>query len=233
MEIKKMPNDSEMVFVIENKPSIHYGPEDYIHIEPGGNIAWKEEVLQSSAFVERWLAEQDKSTLQIIPYVLIYDKITQEIFCYQRKGGGEKRLEGNYSIGIGGHVNSDDTDVPIDAQYFKNETVTWDTVLNGAVREVSEEVMLDEDYVREHLQEIGVIYTPTDDGGNSNRPGPLVGEVHIGIIYVLPVEYEIGVNEDTLINPTFIRYPNNVSKYEKWSQLILSQIEELRKYFVT
>lgn len=224
-----MSTDLESVLVIKNRPSIHYGSEDYIHLELGGNTAWKEEVLSSSSFVERWMAEQDKSTLQIIPYVIIYDRITQEIFCYQRKGGGETRLEGKYSIGIGGHVNTDDVDTPIDVEYFENDPVTWKTVLNGAAREVSEEVMLDEGYVIDNLQELGTIYTPTDDGGKTNRPGPLVGEVHIGILYALPVEYEIAINEDSLVNPQFIQYANNVSRYEKWSQLALSKLEDIRK----
>jgi len=214
--------DYELVLVTKNKPSIHYSTGDYVHIEPGGNEAWKAEVVEQAAFVERWLAEEDNSTLQIIPYVLIYDRHTKEIFSYQRKGGGEKRLEGKYSIGIGGHINDEDK--------FDEQQISWDTVFNGAVREVCEEIVVEEENVKTSLHEIGIVFTPSDDGGKINKPGPLVGEVHIGIIYGLPVEHEVSVNETELVNATFVKYPQNASKYEKWSQLILSKIDSIRTH---
>src|SRR3984885_12532295 len=58
-------------------------------------------------YLNRSEAEQDKRFKQLIPYVLLLcgDKILR----YRRgKGGGETRLHGLYSVGIGGHISEED-----------------------------------------------------------------------------------------------------------------------------
>src|SRR5580698_4271505 len=58
-------------------------------------------------YLNRSEAEQDRSHKQLIPYALIVcgDKILR----YRRgKGGGETRLHGLYSVGVGGHIAEED-----------------------------------------------------------------------------------------------------------------------------
>src|ERR1700753_2808541 len=52
-------------------------------------------------------AELDRRYKQLIPYVLII--CNDRILRYRRgKGGGEKRLHGLYSVGVGGHISEKD-----------------------------------------------------------------------------------------------------------------------------
>lgn len=214
--------DHENVLVTPNTNSIHYGAEDYFHLELGGSSGWKDEVISKASFVERWMAEEDSSVLQIIPYVVLISQ-DKKIFSYARKGGGEKGLTGKRSIGVGGHIN--DKDLVSD----DNEKISWETVLNAAAREVSEEVYIDESYVRKNLKEIGIVYTPSDNGNKRRLTGPRVGEVHLGIVYTLQVADVVNVREDCLVKPKYIVSPRNVSIYEKWSQMILSELPKIRK----
>lgn len=55
----------------------------------------------------RATVEKDKNWLQVLPYATVVDQSTGKIFTYRRPaGGGESRLYGNTSIGLGGHVDS-------------------------------------------------------------------------------------------------------------------------------
>jgi len=75
-------------------------------------------------YMERDNIENDYNIKQLIPYVLIKDK-NQGVFVYRRTPMGEEgRLHGKLSLGIGGHVNDDET------------------LFQGARREVMEEVGL-------------------------------------------------------------------------------------------
>ena len=50
--------------------------------------------------------EEDPSFKQLIGYVLLKDINTGEVLVYKRLvGGGEARLHGKASVGIGGHMN--------------------------------------------------------------------------------------------------------------------------------
>ena len=50
--------------------------------------------------------EEDPSFKQLIGYVLLKDINTNEVLVYKRLvGGGEARLHGKASVGIGGHMN--------------------------------------------------------------------------------------------------------------------------------
>src|SRR2546423_1722543 len=67
-------------------------------------------VITSSSqllYQNRSEAEHDRRYKQLIPYVILicHDRMLR----YQRgRGGGEKRLHGLYSIGIGGHISEED-----------------------------------------------------------------------------------------------------------------------------
>src|ERR1700728_3318445 len=62
-------------------------------------------------YLNRSDAEQDKRYKQLIPYVLLI--CNDKILRYRRgKAGGEKRLHGLYSVGIGGHISEEDHHLP-------------------------------------------------------------------------------------------------------------------------
>jgi len=221
---KRTDKDKEKVLVTPNAPSIHYGTSDYFNMQVGGNKAWQSEVIKPASFIERWLCEQDKTTVQLIPYILLFNKKGQ-LFKYQRKGGGEGRLEGKWSIGVGGHINEED------CRYasHKGKEIGWDTVIEGAVREINEEMVLSREYVKKNLYFLGTIYTP-DEPSDKNVPGPSVGEVHLGLVYTMQVPNGTRVREENhLINPTFEDKPETEYKYEYWSTMILDKLHMIKE----
>src|ERR1044071_1846531 len=83
-------------------------------------------------YLNRSEAEHDKRYKQLIPYVLLI--CNDKILRYRRgKGGGETRLHGLYSVGIGGHISEEDH------QLFSN-----DPYREGMRRELMEEVAVEE-----------------------------------------------------------------------------------------
>lgn len=222
-----MEQKQEQVLVTKNKPSIHYSTGDYFHLQPDGNDAWIDEVSSTFNFVDRWMAEQDSTILQLIPYVVMLSP-DKKIFSYQRRGGGEQRLEGKMSIGIGGHINPVDKRKPR-GQDISADAIGWATVRQGAIREVIEEVELDATLVREGLKMVGTLYTP-NEGTNTLQAGPTVGQVHLGVVYVLQIE-DIGIKVreiDNLINYKFLTKPADLLRYERWSQLVWQNIDAIK-----
>lgn len=140
------------------------------------------DVLQFKPFlVERSICETDKNTLQIIPYItLAYLKDTgsnipnpadpdTKFFIYTRGAvGNEGRLHGNCSVGLGGHIEEEPTEVK-----------TFDNVITeAALRELEEEVglkLLGFDS-SESICSCGNLFFDTSNP---------VGEVHLGISITL------------------------------------------------
>ena len=67
-------------------------------------------LIAEHSFLPRPEAEQDPGYRQIIPYVLLCRG--EKVFATRRLNkGGEARLHGKVSVGIGGHINPvDETD---------------------------------------------------------------------------------------------------------------------------
>src|SRR5438105_4820834 len=110
-------------------------------------------------------AELDKRYKQLIPYVLVI--CDGKILRYRRgKGGGEKRLHGLYSVGVGGHISEEDNGLFSDAVGY-HESMR---------RELMEEVAI------EGAKEAAVALI-NDDSTD-------VGYVHFGVVHVLNVANE-------------------------------------------
>lgn len=87
-----------------------------------GCSKWVPADLLRGELRSRHLVENDFNFKQLIPYVVFRDGET--FFSYRRSTGqGEARLHGNFSIGVGGHVNAEE-------------------LLEGCWREIHEEVIL-------------------------------------------------------------------------------------------
>ncbi len=85
------------------------------------------------SFRRRKEVETDPSWKQIIPYAIL--KCKDEVFVYRRgKFEGEKRLYGNYSLGVGGHISISDANLL---------GITYE---EGLLREVNEEVTIGSAY---------------------------------------------------------------------------------------
>jgi len=119
----------------------------------------------SQHFIPRRLAEYDSGCKQLIPYQLFCCR--QEFFVYQRGGGvGEGRLAGRLSVGIGGHINSEDAGGP---------RLTPETYRLALLREREEELRCPEEISTNFI-------------GWINDDANPVGQVHLGAVHLCPVE---------------------------------------------
>lgn len=150
--------------------------------------------------------EEDPSYKQLISYCLLENE-NDEILVYQRlSGGGEERLHGQSSVGVGGHMNN-----VVGADSI-NEVLRV-----NAQRELNEEVGLSEDR-SQNMEYIGFINDDTN----------AVGKVHIGVVFKIKVKSsDVEVREtDTLkINWVSQDEINDLNHLESWSALILKDLK--------
>ena len=141
--------------------------------------------------------ETDPAYKQIIPYVLVTRGA--EAFVMQRlKKGGEQRLHGLLSLGVGGHIN------PVDE-------AGGSALMAGLRREVDEEVAVER---AASLTPLGVINNDRDE----------VGRVHLGFLFRLEAEGAVTVRETEKLSGSFMpiaAMPALRDKMEGWSQIAL------------
>ncbi len=163
-------------------------------------------VLAQAEFIERARAEQDPAYKQIIPYCIL--RYGDKVFRYKRSGwAGEKRLQGLYSIGVGGHINRSDV-LPLLADVTS---------------------ILDWARDRELTEEFGVTYSrPPRLVALLNDDSTEVGRVHFGAVY----EYELDSPEvesrekRVHIHSAFVSIDELVGQaeeYEGWSRIVVNQ----------
>ena len=187
---------SESILVVRREYLAPYLTEDFGLITEG-----VEEIVRvieaHHEFRPRPEMETDPAYKQIIPYVLVTRGA--EAFVMQRlKKGGEQRLHGLLSLGVGGHIN------PVDEAGGSALTA-------GLRREVDEEVALERAV---SLTPLGVINNDHDE----------VGRVHLGFLFRLEAEGAVTVRETEKLSGSFMpiaALPALRDKMEGWSQIAL------------
>ncbi len=150
-------------------------------------------------FMPRDVAEVNEDFKQLIPYVVL--RHNGQVFHYTRGGsGGEKRLHAKRSIGIGGHISTEDGGLSPEAYRV------------GMRRELAEEVELPGDYEERC---VGLI----------NDDSTAVGRVHLGVVHVLELRSpEVRSREAALIAGGFAPVAELQAEreaFETWSQFLL------------
>jgi len=158
---------------------------------------------ERSVFLDRKLAEEDRSHKQIIPYIVITHD--NRFLVYRRTSKqGEKRLHNKFSLGFGGHINDGD-------HGGRPET---NLILAALVRELNEEVYIPS------VQQLSVVGFLNDD----SNP---VGQVHLGVaILVEAANDRFSVNEPEMIEAQWTDcegIEKILPTLESWSQLFWSQ----------
>lgn len=154
----------------------------------------------------RDLMEQDPSFKQLIPYCIFQyldDGDAKHVFQYTRgAGGGESRLHAKKSVGIGGHISTED--IGDDCPYEL-----------GMQRELSEEIQIDTQYEQTM---VGLI---NDD---SNE----VGQVHLGVVHLFTVASpKVNSRELEIAGAGFSPLEDvmaEIDRYETWSQFCLKSL---------
>jgi len=146
--------------------------------------------------------EEDPNYKQLIGYVLLKDEVTGEVLVYKRLvGGGEARLHGKASVGIGGHMNE-----------VEGKSI-FEMLKINAARELNEEVGVSEEEALNNLHFIGLI----------NDDKTEVGQVHVGVVYECKVDKQrVEVKEDdTLVIKWMTGEEAKAEEnYETWSEFL-------------
>jgi len=197
--------------------------DEFVLAVPSGNIIGRlaqeprpeltKEIIHSGYYVRRSWCEENIDWLQLLPYIVFYKRVEGGImiFVYQRgKGVGEERLAGNYSIGVGGHINPHDQyEYGPDAQ----DHGVRGAILRNIKREVGEEVSM-----FRAGSEIQITDLPGYDEANfansiTNRmvafldyASSKVEKVHLGLFIGIevPADVEIHTKEPELIDVGFM-----------------------------
>ena len=143
---------------------------------------------------------------------MLFRSLGGEVLLLRRTTrGGEARLFGKHTIGVGGHIN------PIDL-----ETATSRGAIGaaGAQRELDEELVIQGTRT---LRTVGII----NDDSNP------VGAVHVGLVQVLQVDGEVSIREHEQLEGQFVA-PRELQRrvaagadFETWSAKLVERLDEL------
>lgn len=150
--------------------------------------------------------EEDPTFKQLISYCILENE-NDELLVYERlSGGGEARLHGQSSIGVGGHMND-----------VKGAESINEVLRVNAQRELEEEVGLSESK-SQNLAYIGFINDDTNE----------VGEVHLGVVFKIHVNSnDVEAMETDALRIKWVDQSKieDYDEFETWSALILQAIK--------
>ncbi len=189
----------ENVLTVRRELVADYLPENGVTTAHSGELV--DIILSNHEFLPRPSAEADPTHKQVIPYVVLTRG--DEVFVTRRlKKGGETRLHGLLSVGVGGHISREaDGDGP-------------DVLRRGMERELAEEVRI------EHKGAL----TPR---GIINDDSQEVGTVHMGLLFTLEVAGEVTVNETEKLEGCWksrAELPALKDRMESWSQFAIEAL---------
>ena len=189
----------ENVLTVRRELVADYLPENGVTTAHSGELV--DIILSNHEFLPRPSAEADPTHKQVIPYVVLTRG--DEVFVTRRlKKGGETRLHGLLSVGVGGHISREaDGDGP-------------DVLRRGMERELAEEVRIEH---KGALTPRGIINDDTQE----------VGSVHLGLLFTLEVEGAVTVNETEKLEGRFLHRSELSAlkdQMESWSQFAVEAL---------
>jgi len=196
----------EFVYVIKRRELFERRfPHGLEVLAEAETAALVERIRARGFFVERRHAETDASLKQVIPYCVVVRGA--EVFLTRRsKKGGDARLFGKRSIGVGGHIN------PVDGA---------DVLGLGLRREIDEELAIEGPW---DARAVGVINDDSTD----------VGSVHVGLVHVVRVEGGVRVRETETLSGDFVPAEELVrvcrderDTFETWSALLVDRLADV------
>ncbi|MFP4568049.1 MAG: NUDIX domain-containing protein [Candidatus Woesearchaeota archaeon] len=202
----------QLIMVVKTK--VLLGQNTFQGFKPQNQEDFETKILKNYEFIKRGIAEEDPNYKQPIAYAIILNPQTKKIFTFQRakkdKNYTEKRLQGKWALGVGGHIEKIDDD-------SKNP------IYASMLREINEEVNI-------HGKITPKIIGYINDDSNS------VGKVHFGIIYIIQTDAEIITPKDAEMESGKLITMNELEQLvlsrdeqiEEWTKIALNP---LKKYF--
>ena len=205
----------EFVYVVPRRELFRtHDPQGFHPFQDAGlRTALEETVRTTGFFVERDHAERNPDLKQIIPYTLVTTG-GRILLTRRLPRGGESRLHGKLSIGVGGHINPEDVET----------TRIADPIGAGTRREIEEELDLHGSY---DLQTLGFL----NDDSNP------VGAVHLGWVQVADVQGSVAIREKDVLEGELVdsdeltRRAREGANFETWSSLLIDRLDELLPLF--
>ncbi len=125
-------------------------------------------ILSNYIWMSKDKAEINPDYKQPVGYSIIYNPALKQVFLYQRakvdQNYAEKRLQGKWSCGVGGHIE-------------KIDTKQGNPIHESSLREIEEEIKI---FGKKRMQTLGYINDDSDE----------VGKVHFGILYLVMINGE-------------------------------------------
>ena len=202
--------DSQIIVVERDKLFLDGHFEGFKH---HSEIDFESRILKNLKVMRRGNAEQDPSHKQPIAYALIVNPNTKEIFAYQRASKDEhyyeKRLQGKWSWGVGGHIEHSDLSNVLNSNPIKE----------SMLREIEEEIEI---LGNKEIEVLGYINDESDD----------IGKVHFGVVYLLKTDGEVRPKDKELERGKFMTI-NELKEIcnspdcevEGWSKIVLNYLD--------
>lgn len=187
----------ERVYVVPRRAVVDEA--GWYGLRTDGLDAFVEAVERDGRYELRDRMEQDPSFKQVIPYLILRDG--PRYFLMQRTdAGGDARLHGHYSIGVGGHLNPGDGGL-----------------LGGLRREWDEEV------IAAFVPDFRLVALLNDDTTE-------VGAVHLGAVYVADAGgAPVAIRETHKLTGGFVEagaVAAVADRLETWSRLAFAFLAE-------
>jgi predicted NUDIX family phosphoesterase len=185
--------------------------------------------LQQAVWQSRASAEHDEAFLQPIPYLLLRNTQGQ-LWCYQRTGG-DARLDGRCSCGVGGHVDLQDAQPPLERHVIDSCQRTPDKGYKP-ISSINPQATLQHALLREVAEELGVGESdlgPISFHGLIYEGLSAVGRVHLGVLFAAawqPAQPPQPCAGEALRGLGFMPASaiDNNTQFELWSRLAARQL---------
>lgn len=156
--------------------------------------------------MDRDAAEQDLEFRQLIPYHMVL-RAGEYLEYFRTKMSGETRLHSKRSVGIGGHINTEDA----------GGSEKMEAYIKGSLRELT-------------VEELRIASQTIDNAivGMINDETTEVGRVHFGVVHIVEIDKNGGVSTvdpaielSGFMSPRILRCGAPGAEFEAWSDLCL------------
>jgi len=209
-----MDKKEKVIMVV--KRELLFREDSFQGFKSSEKVNYEARALESYEWMKRGLAEEDPNFKQPIAYSLIMNSRSKKIFAYQRASHDakyqEKRLQGKWSWGVGGHIEKLDIGM-----------AELNPIQRSMQRELEEEI------------EMSGSVLSTRVLGYINDDEDAVGRVHFGLLYVVdtdskvikPKDPEIAVGSLMSIEDLEKIASSPDCKLEGWSRISLGQLRKI------